>query len=154
MPWQPHDNFFTFAKELGGILRIPKAGSIVSWSGNPTSGRNQAHVTWTHSISTSVGLRAPPAEQYHMTKQISRQDCNGKNANVNNIDDLFCTKQYSPTLFQGQNIVASRERKGSEIWWLTKKEWITIECNEGASFFYPIEINSPFNNILKNLTTY
>lgn len=39
------------------------AGSIISWFRKITSGRNQAHVTWTHSISTSVGFRAPPTKK-------------------------------------------------------------------------------------------
>lgn len=50
----------TFLKYSAGILNIPIAGSIVSSTGKETLGWNQAHVTWTHSPSISVGLRAPP----------------------------------------------------------------------------------------------
>ena len=39
---------------------MPIAGSIVASTRKETLGWNQAHVTWTHSWSTSVGLRAPP----------------------------------------------------------------------------------------------
>jgi len=54
----------TFTKELGGILRIPRAGSMTSGFLKATSRWNQAHVTWTHNISTSVGFRAPPANHF------------------------------------------------------------------------------------------
>jgi hypothetical protein len=44
------------------MLNMPIAGSIVSSTGKETLGWYQAHVTWTHSWSTSVGLSAPPRE--------------------------------------------------------------------------------------------
>lgn len=50
----------TFTKELDGMLKIPRAGSIFSSLAKETSGLNQAQVTWTHSVSTSVGFKAPP----------------------------------------------------------------------------------------------
>lgn len=50
----------TFTKEFDGILKIPRAGSIFSSLAKDTSGLNQAQVTWTHNVSTSVGFKAPP----------------------------------------------------------------------------------------------
>lgn len=63
----------TLWKELDGILRIPEAGSIFSCSGKATSGRNHAHVTWTHKPSISVGFRAPPATRGKKTKRKGRK---------------------------------------------------------------------------------
>lgn len=54
------NEYSTFTKEFEGILKIPRAGSIFSSLAKETSGWNQAHVTWTHRVSTSVGFRAPP----------------------------------------------------------------------------------------------
>jgi len=58
------NEYSTFTKEFEGMLKIPRAGSIFSSLANETSGWNQAHVTWTHNDSTSVGFRAPPTKNW------------------------------------------------------------------------------------------
>lgn len=57
---------------LGGILKIPTAGSIFSAFEKATSGRNHAHVTWTHKASTSVGFKAPPEDGILLVRRIEK----------------------------------------------------------------------------------
>ena len=73
----------SFTKEFNGILRIPNAGSIFSSLAKDTSGRNQAQVTWTHNVSTSVGFRAPPVCQIIFQSNIT---------DINNNENIYIKK--------------------------------------------------------------
>lgn len=73
----------TLVNVLGGILKSPTAGSILSALWKATSGRNHAHVTWTHRDWTSVGFNAPPEhgilQLIELKKNYKTHNCHKRN---------------------------------------------------------------------------